>query len=150
MLKYLTKEGFEKLKKELDYLQNVKRKEVSEKIRHTASHGDLKENAGYAAAKEEQGFVEGRIRELREIVNQAKIIEKKEASNVQIGSFVLLESSEGEERFQIVGPEEADIFNNKISFASPLGKELLNKKTGDSVKVNTPAGVKDYKILLIE
>lgn len=150
MIKYLTKEGFEKLKKELEYLQNTKRKEVSERIRHTASHGDLKENAGYHAAKDEQGFLEGRIKELREIINQAKIIEKKEGANVQIGSFVLLESSEGQERFQIIGPEEADIFNNKISFESPLGKALLNGKKGDSVKVNTPGGEKKYKILLVE
>ncbi|MDO8436530.1 MAG: transcription elongation factor GreA [bacterium] len=150
MVKYLTQEGFEKLKKELDYLQNVKRREVSETIRHTASHGDLKENAGYTAAKEEQGFLEGRIRKLREIVAQAKIIEKKENDKVQIGSLVSLESSEGKEKFQIVGPEEANIFNNKISFESPLGKALLNRKRGDSLKVNTPVGEKNYKILLIE
>lgn len=147
MIKYLTQEGFEKLKKELDYLQNVRRREVAETIRHTASHGDLKENAGYTAAKEEQGFLEGRIKELRDIVAQAKIIEKKGNDKVQIGSFVSLESNEGKEKFQIVGPEEADIFNNKISFESPLGAALLNKKKGEVVNVDAPGGKQEYKII---
>lgn len=146
MKKYLTREGLEKFKKELDYLEKVKRKEVSERIRHTASQGDLKENAGYDAAKDEQGFVEGRIRELKTVVAQAEVIGKKENGRVQIGSFVFLNSSEGKEKFQIVGPEETDILNNKISFKSPLGGALLNKKKGDVVRINTPDGKKEYKI----
>jgi len=146
MKKYLTLEGLEKFKKELEYLENVKRKEVSEKIGHAASQGDLKENAGYDAAKDEQGFVEGRIRELKGIIAQAEVIEKKETGKVRIGSFVFLNSSEGKEKFQIVGPEEADILNNKISFKSPLGEAILNKKKGDVVRINTPDGKKEYKI----
>jgi len=146
MKKYLTLEGLEKFKKELEYLENVKRKEVSEKIGHAASQGDLKENADYDAAKDEQGFVEGRIRELKGIIAQAEVIEKKETGKVRIGSFVFLNSSEGKEKFQIVGPEEADILNNKISFKSPLGEAILNKKKGDVVRINTPDGKKEYKI----
>ncbi len=149
MIRHLTPEGLEKIKKELEYLEKIKRKEVSERIRQAASQGDLKENAGYDAAKEEQGFVEGRIKELKEIIAQAKLIEKKESNKVQIGSIVSLNSSEGEEKFQVVGPEEADILNGKISFKSPLGEAILNKKRGDTIKINTPGGKKEYKIIEI-
>ena len=150
MTKYLTPEGFEKMKKELEYLEKVKRKEVSEKLKHTASQGDLSENAGYDAAKEEQGFIEGRIKELKEIIAQAEVIEKKESGKVQIGSFVVLNTEEGKNKFQIVSPEEADILKGKLSFESPLGEALLNKKMGDIVKIDTPGGLKEYKIIEIE
>ena len=150
MKKYLTREGLEKLNKELEYLEKVKRKEVSEKIRHTASEGDLKENAGYDAAKDEQGFVEGRIRKIKGIVAEAQIIGNKENNKVEIGSFVSLISGEGEEKFQIVGSEESDILDNKISFESPLGGALLNQKKGDIVKIKVPSGKKEYKIAEIE
>lgn len=151
MTKYLTQEGLEKLKKELDYLEKVKRKEVSERIRQTASQGDLKENAGYDAAKEEQGFVERRIKELKEIISQAKILEKKKGNKVQIGSFVYLKSSEeGEKSFQIIGPEETDILNNKISFKSPLGEAILGRKKGDIVEIDTPEGKKEYEIVEVK
>ena len=146
MAKYLTQDGLEKLNKELEYLKNTKRKEVAEKLKQAISQGDLKENAGYDAAKDEQGFIEGRIRELKGIIGQAEMIEKKESNKVQIGSLVFLSSNDGEEKFQLVGPEEADILENKISFESPLGKALLNKEKGDIIKVNTPGGKKEYKI----
>jgi len=150
MAKYLTPEGLEKMKKELEYLEKVKRKEVSEKLKQTASQGDLSENAGYDAAKEEQGFVEGRIKELKEIIAQAEVIKKKESGNVQIGSFVVLDSEERKNKFQIVSPEEADILKAKLSFKSPLGEALLNKKKGDIVKIDTPGGLKEYKIIKID
>ncbi|MDD5144919.1 MAG: transcription elongation factor GreA [Candidatus Pacebacteria bacterium] len=150
MAKYLTLEGLEKLKKELDYLKNVKRKEVSERIRHTASQGDLKENAGYHQAKEDQGFVEGRIKELSDIVAQAQVISKKGNDNIQIGSWVFLDSADGKESFQIVGPEEADVLSGKISFKSPLGEALLNRKKGEKIKFNSPGGEKNYKIVKIQ
>ena len=150
MIRYLTPEGLEKLKKELEHLKTVKRKEVSKKIEHTAAQGDLKENAGYDAAKEEQGFIEGRIKELSEIIAQADIIKRKEKDKVQIGSTVSLESNNGKDKFQIIGPEEADILEGKISFESPLGEALLGKKKGDSVRINTPGGFKGYKIIEIE
>ena len=186
MVKYLTPEGLEKLKKELDCLEKNKRKEVSERIRQTASQGDLKENAAYDAAKEEQGFIEGRIKELKEILSQAKIIEKKEGNKVQIGSFVCLKSfkedkssshtelpqeakvkkktepslpssprergseNEGEKNFQVVGPEEADILQGKISFKSPLGEAILNRKKGEVVEIDTPEGKEKYEIVEIK
>ena len=150
MTKYLTLEGLEKFKKELDYLEKVKRKEVSERIGEAASQGDLKENAGYDVAKEDQGFIEGRIKQLKEILSKAKIIEKKESNKIQIGSFVSLESEEGKISFQVVEPEEADVLQGKISFKSPFGGAILNKKKGDIVKINSPEGKKEYKILEIK
>ncbi len=150
MAKYLTKEGLEKLQKELEHLENIKRKEVAEKLKQAISQGDLKENAGYDTAKDEQGFLEARIRELKGIIGQAEIIEKKESNKVQMCSVVSLSSGDGEEKFQLVGSEEADILENKISFQSPLGEALLNKKKGDIIKVNTPSGKTEYKIIKIE
>lgn len=150
MATYLTQEGWDKIKKELDHLKNVKRKEVSEKIRHTASQGDLKENAGYEAAKEEQGFVEGKIKELSQIIAQAKIIKEKDSAKVQLGSWVTVESSAGRDKFQIVGPEEADISQNRISFKSPLGEALLGKEKEEKIIIETPGGKKEYNLLKID
>ena len=150
MEKYLTKEGLEKLKKELHHLKTVKRKEISELIRHTASYGDLKENAAYDEAKDAQGFLEGRIRELEGVIANAKVIEGKNNGKVQIGSSVILESSEGRENFQIVGPEEADPLNGRISHLSPLGKVLISRSEGEKVKFQAPGGEVVYKIIKIE
>jgi len=166
MVRYLTSQGLEKFKKELEYLEKVKRKEVSERLRQTASQGDLSENAGYHAAKEQQAFVEGRIKELKEILSQAKIVEKKESDRVQIGCLVCLKSLKeakasfrpsslkrdlvGEETFQVVGPEEADILQGKISFKSPLGEAIFKKKKGDIVEINTLQGKKKYEIIDIK
>lgn len=150
MTKYLTAEGLEKLKKELEYLEKVKMREIAERLKHAISQGDLRENAGYAADKEEQAFVEGRIRELRETIGQARVIEKKENGVIQIGSSVLLNLDRKEQKFQIVSPEETDVLNNKISFKSPLGEQLMGKKKGESVKVNTPEGKKEYNIIEVK
>lgn len=149
MQRYSTKEGLEKLKKELAYLEKVKRKEVAERIRHAASYGDLKENASYDEAKNEQGFVEAKIRELKDIIAQTQVLDKKDNLKVQMGSVVTLESQDGKEKFQIVGPEEADVLNGKISFRSSLGAALLDKKKGDTVKISTPSGEIGYKIIEI-
>jgi len=150
MVKYLTPEGLEKLKKELEHLKTVERKEVLKRIKHAAAHGDLKENAGYHAAKEDQGFIEGRIIKLSEVIAQAQIIKKEKNDQVQIGSIVSLESSDGKDKFQVVEPEEADISARKISLKSSLGEALLGKKKGDLVKFNTPDGLKEYKIFAVE
>ncbi|MBL7142551.1 MAG: transcription elongation factor GreA [Candidatus Pacebacteria bacterium] len=150
MTKYLTSDGLAKLKKELEYLEKEKRKEVAERLRQAVSQGDLSENAGYDAARDEQEFVERRIKELKETIVQVKIIEKEKSNKVQIGSFVSLKSKEGKEEFQIVGPEEADVLNNRISFLSPLGEAILNKQEGETMKINTPGGEKEYKILKIK
>ena len=150
MAKYLTKEGLEKLKKELEHLKNVERKEVIKRIGHAASHGDLKENAGYHAAREDQAFIEAKIKELTSTINQAEVIEKKAGGEVQIGSLVELSSKSGKDKFQVVEPEEADISAGKISLKSSLGQALLGKKKGDIVDFTTPGGPKQYRITEVE
>ena len=150
MTKYLTPDGLLKLKQELEHLENVKRKEVAEKLRQAISQGDLSENAGYDLARDEHEFVERRIKELKSIISQVKIIEKEKSNKVQVGSFVSLRSKEGKEEFQIVGSEEADVLNNRISFLSPLGKAILDKQAGETVKINTPEGEKEYKVIKIK
>ena len=154
MVKYLTQEGLEKLKEELVHLKTVARKEVQERIRHSAAHGDLKENAGYHAAKEDQSFIEGRIIKLEEVIAQAQEIGKAPAGNqkgkVQIGSVVFLKSKNGQDKYQVVEPEEVDILTGKISLQSSLGEALLGKKKGDVVKFRTPEGIKEYKITNLE
>jgi len=131
-------------------LEKVKRKEVAEKLRQAVSQGDLSENAGYDTARDEQEFIERRVKELKSIINQVKIISKEKTNKVQIGSFVSLKSKEGKEEFQIVGSEEADVLNNRISFLSPLGEAILNKQEGETVKINTPGGEKEYKVIKIK
>lgn len=154
MVKYLTPEGLGKLKKELEHLETVARKEVLERIRHVAAHGDLKENAGYHAAKEDQSFIEGRIAKLRELIAQAQALKNpsagEERSKAQTGSVVSLKSKDGQYKYQVVDPEEADISKGKISFKSSLGEALLGRKKGDVVKFNTPDGIKEYKIINLE
>ena len=150
MTKYLTPDGLAKLKTELEHLEKVKRKEVSEKLRLAVSQGDLSENAGYDTARDEQEFIERRIKELKSIINQVKIIGKEKTNKVQVGSFVSLKSKEGKAEFQIVGSEEADVLNNRISFLSPLGEAILNRQEGETVKINTPEGEKEYRVVKIK
>lgn len=152
----LTKEGLEKLKEELNYLKEVKRKEVAERLKEAISYGDLSENAEYEEAKNEQAFVEGRILELEEKIKYVKIIDdkSKKGAVVQLGSKVLIKNlsskSKLEEEFTIVGSTEADPVNHKISNVSPVGKALLEKRSGDAVKISAPAGVMEYKILRVK
>jgi len=150
MENYLTKEGLEKLKKELEYLKTVKRKEVAENLRYAASFGDLSENFAYQQAKEDQAFLESRILELEEKIKNAKIIEKKLSNKVVIGSTVFLSLDGKKEQFQIVGPEEADPFQGKISYQSPLGKALLGKTIGQTVEVEVSERKIKYKIIDIK
>lgn len=151
MPKYITLEGLEKIKKELDYLKTTKRKEVADKIGYAASFGDLSENAAYQRAKEDQGFLEGKILELEEIVRSAKIIEKpKQTDRVQIGSIILIDSGDKTEKFQVVGTEEANPMEGKISYQSPLGQALMDKKAGAKIKIDTPDGKIQYKIIKID
>ena len=151
----VTKEGLKKLNEELDELRNVKRKEVAERIKEAISYGDLSENSEYEEAKNEQAFVEGRIIELEDKVKYAKIIsEKHHIATVQIGTrvFVKNHSKRGgqNEEYTIVGSTEADPLNHKISNESPVGSALLDRKTGDMVKVQIPAGFVEYEILKLE
>mgnify|MGYP001103852068 CR=1 FL=1 len=151
MKKYLTPEGLEKLKKELEYLKTVKRREIAERLKHTASFGDLTENAAYLETKEAQGFLEGRILELENLIKSAKVIKKNKRNDIiQIGSTVILSSGIKKEKFQIVGVAETDPSEGKISADSPLGKALLDRKKGEVFEIETPQGKIKYKILKIE
>ncbi len=150
----VTKEGLDKLVKELAQLKNTRRKEVAARIKEAISYGDLSENSEYEEAKNEQAFVEGRILELEEKIKTAKIISgkaTKEGKTVQLGSTVHLQNitkGKGEkEVYTLVGSEEANPFEGKISNESPVGSALLDKKVGDAIKAAVPAGSVEYKIM---
>jgi len=145
---FITKEGLEKLKKELDYLKTEKRKEVAERIREAKELGDLSENAEYTEAKEEQAFFEGKIIELEYVIKNSQIIKSDKKSDiVRVGSKIKLESGNEQFEYIIVGSNESDPSSGKISNESPLGKAFLNKKIGDEVSVEVPQGVKKFKIV---
>lgn len=150
---FLTQEGYEKLKQELDYLRTVRRPEIAEHIRIAKEDGDLSENAGYDAAKNEQSFVEGRILTLEAILKSAQIIDNDRQHNgqVSVGCTVTVQEDGFEpETFQIVGSAEADPTRGRISNESPLGRGLLGKRVKDTVEVMAPAGVTTFTILKIE
>jgi len=150
MPKYLTAEGLEKLKTELEYLKTVKRKEIAERLKHAISFGDLKENAAYHEAKDAQGFLEGKISELRAIVADAVVLKNNNDGVARLGSVVLVVSGKDKEKFQLVAPEEADIMAGKISHKSPLGEALLGKVRGDKARVKIPKGETEYEVLEIQ
>jgi len=151
----LTKEGLKKLEEELNHLRDVKRKEVAERIKEAISYGDLSENSEYEEAKNEQAFVEGRIIDLEDKVKYAKIIaEKHQIATVQLGTTVVVKNlskkNAQSEEYTIVGSTEADPLAHKISNESPVGHALLDRKVGDKVKVQIPAGAVEYEILKLE
>lgn len=150
MVQYITQEGLDELKKELQELKTVETKKIAELIRHAASFGDLKENFSYHDAKEKQAFLLGRISELEKKIRSAKIIEKKDSDKVQIGSKVLISLAGEKEEIQIVNPVQANPLENKISYESPLGKAILDKRAGDKVKFETEGNKIDCEILKIE
>ncbi len=151
----LTREGYEKIEAELDYLRNVKRKEVSERL-HAAMDGggdDLLENGELEAARNEQAFVQGRIDDLAFLLSNAQIVDEPVRSGeVGVGTtVVLLEDGEDEsETYTIVGSPEVDLANNKISNESPIGKAVMGHVAGDTVEVNAPAGSYTIKILEVK
>lgn len=149
----LTDEGLKNYEQELEYLKSVKRKEVAEKIKVALSFGDLSENSEYDEAKNEQAILEARISQIEAILKNVKIIDENELSNelIHVGSKVLVHDFEMEEdaTYQIVGSNEADPFNGKLSDESPVGNALLGCSVGDEVEVNTPNGVLKFKILEI-
>jgi transcription elongation factor GreA len=149
----ITLEGLEELKRELEELKLVKRKEISEKIKAALAFGDISENAEYDEAKNEQANVEARIAKLENMIKNAKIISTtKKNGVVNIGSKVRIKDLEFDEEMEytIVGSAEADPFKGKISNVSPLGEALLEKKPGDIIEVESPAGGKiKYKILTV-
>lgn len=151
---FLTKEGLADLKKEHDELTKVKRPDILERLSQARNLGDLSENAEYSAAREELSFIDGRIDELEELLQQATLIEenhtKSGGKNIQLGSKVTLHHNKKKEIFTLVGEWEADPMEKKISHESPLGKALLGKTIGEKVEVKAPAGKISYKILSIE
>ena len=151
----ITCQGLEKLKKELNELRSIKRPKIIEAIAEARAHGDLKENAEYHAAKEEQAKIEGRIIEVNDLIARANVIdvtklEKKDS--VIFGSTVSLFDLENKQKktYKIVGKDEADLTKNYIYFKSPIGKALIGKKKKDLVTVNIPSGEKKFEIIKVE
>ena len=151
----ITSEGLKKIKKELEELKNVKRPKIIQAIAEARAHGDLKENAEYHAAKDEQAKIEGRIIKINDFIARANVIdvtklEKKD--NVIFGSTVYLIDLENNKKktYKIVGKDEADIKKNYIYFRSPIGKALIGKKTKDLVTVITPSGEKNFEVTEIK
>tara|TARA_X000000368_G_scaffold159516_1_gene125717 strand:- start:1221 stop:1697 length:477 start_codon:yes stop_codon:yes gene_type:complete len=153
--KPITPEGQQKLRSELDNLKNIKRQEIIDAIAEARAHGDLKENAEYHAAREEQGLNEARIRELEHVLGTSQAIEYKSIGNqgrVIFGSTVEIRDLETEEnlKYQIVGEAEADIEMNTISLTTPIAQSLMKKELGDVAEVQTPSGLKEFEIVNIE
>ena len=147
----ITLKGLEKLKEELIFLKEKKRPEIVSAIAEARSHGDLKENAEYHAAKEQQSHNEGRIQEINDIIARANVIDVTKIANdakVIFGSTVYLVNLDTDEKidYKIVGKDEADLKKKLIYFKSPIGKGLIGKNKGDLVEVNTPSGIKNFEI----
>lgn len=149
---YLTREGFQRLQEELDYLRSTKRQEVAVRLHEAMEGGELIEDAEYEAAKNEQAFVEGRIQELEMLLANARIIEGHANSDiVQLASQVTIqEANNGPEVYTIVGPAEANPAQGRISYESPLGRALLDHRTGERVTVEAPGGSFSVLILKVE
>ncbi|MDP3790950.1 MAG: transcription elongation factor GreA [Candidatus Omnitrophota bacterium] len=150
---YLTHGGYEKLRKELEHLRNIKRREISKAIGEARAHGDLSENAEYTYAKEAQGLNEKKIAELEDKLSRAKIIDEDAMAKdeILIGAKVRLKDLDsGEEiEYVLMSEEEADYSSGKISVTSPVGEALIGHKENDSVKIKVPAGTLRYKVLKI-
>ena len=149
----MTREGYEKLKKELEYLKSVERPQVIRAIEEARSHGDLSENAEYDAAKERQAFIEGRVSELGYKLGNAEIIEvnNRPKDRAVFACTVVLENIDtGEDvEYQLVGPEESNIEKGRISVTSPLGKAIIGKKAGEEIVLNAPGGKRVYELVEI-
>lgn len=150
---YLTAEGVKNLRRELDHLVNVKRPALAERLRRAIQQGDLSENADYITAKEEQGFLEGRVQQIEAMLRRAVIIQENgPTDDVALGSRVTVveEGVEESEVFHIVGPAEADPANGKVSNESPLGRALMGRQVEDAVSVEAPGGEIVFQITAIQ
>jgi transcription elongation factor GreA len=145
----LTADGIATLKSEVKELIEEKRPQIAERLKEAKADGDLSENAAYDAARDEQGFVEGRISEIEHILKHAKLIENKASNSVSLGSTVHVELEDGQQQYTIVGSTEANPDKGMISDQSPLGRALLGKKSGENVVVSVPNGKMTYKITKI-
>jgi transcription elongation factor GreA len=149
---YLTQDGIKKLKEELDYLTKVRRPEVAQQINEAKADGDISENAGYDEAKNAQGFVEGRILTVKNMLSKAVLItEGKTSDTVELGDKVSIKDVDfgDEETYTIVGSAEVDPGNGLISLKSPIGQALMRRRVGDVVDVKTPGGMVQFEILTI-
>lgn len=150
---YLTPEKFEELKKELDHLKTVRRKEVAESLEYARSLGDLSENAEYQEARDMQAAIEERIGHLEQVIKEAKIVaHDKKGDVVGLGSVVTIrkDGEKTDREYTIVGSEEANIHEHKLSYLSPLGEALMGKAKNDSFTFETPAGKQSYKVLSVK
>ncbi len=150
---YLTAEGLSRLKEELERLKGPERDALSARLRAAIQMGDLSENADYISAKEEQGFLEGKIQDLERTLRNVVIIDESSSGHtvINIGShFSIQEGDYPVEKYQLVGPKEADPKKNRISHESPIGKAVLGKKVGDMATADTPGGLIQFKITHIE
>ena len=149
---YLTKEKFEELQKELEHLKTAKRKEVAESLEYSKGLGDLSENAEYHEAREMQANIEDRIKKLEEILQSAVIVPEKHGSTVSVGSVVTVLKADDKRKqvFTLVGSEEVDAANGKISVHSPLGSALMGKQKGETAQFQSPRGVTHYTILEVK
>ncbi|MDG2526925.1 transcription elongation factor GreA [Stenotrophomonas sp. HITSZ_GD] len=150
----MTAKGAQRLREELDHLKSVKRPKVITAIAEAREHGDLKENAEYHAAREEQGFIEGRIKQLEGELSHAEVIDVTKlgaGSKIVFGATVTLADVETDEekRYQIVGDLEADIKQGLIAISSPLARALIGKLEGDSVTIDAPAGQREYEVVSV-
>ena len=145
----MTRPGYERLKEELERLKRVDRHAITRAIAEARAHGDLSENAEYHAAREKQGFIEARIKELEAKVGTAEVLDPPTSGDrITFGSTVRLEDEEGKEtRYQIVGSDETDPSRGRISIMAPLARTLIGKKVGDSVVAQLPGGSKRFEIL---
>ncbi len=151
----ITIEGLKKLQEELKDLKDNKRPKVVAAIAEARAHGDLKENAEYHAAKEQQGHIEGRVLEINDVIARANVIDVTKMENngkIIFGSTVTVKDIENEKKnsFKIVGKDEADVDKNLIYYKSPIGKSLIGKNSKDLVTVSTPSGEKNYEILEVK
>ncbi len=151
--KQMSREGFEKLQAELNYLITVRRSEVAEKLKEARGFGDLSENAEYDEAKNEQGILEAQIAELEKVIENAEIVDGDDISvtEVGVGTVVTIERVDNgkQQKLSIVGTKEADPFNGKISDESPIGMAALKKKVGEHFVVSAPVGQIEYKVVEI-
>jgi len=150
MKKYITQEGLEKLKEEIEYLKTTKRDELADRLQKAIAQGDLSENFDYSDAKEQQAMLEGKIKELEDQARESQIVQETTQSDVvQIGSAVEVENEGEKLTFVVVTAREADPLQGKISIESPTGEALMGKKKGEIATVETPDGSTQYKILTI-
>ena len=150
--RFISANGLEKVKKELEEIKKIKRPKLIKRIQEAKELGDLSENADYHSAKEEQSFMEGKILDLEDTIKNSVIINNNQKNNevIGVGSIVKVKNSNSEQEYEITGSNEANPINGKISNESPLGREMIDKKAGDEFLITTPNGEVKYKILEIK